>query len=87
MGVRSPTVDFDSIGPARQARAVTPHDTNELAQYSRGLIVGVAGDVALVFEFDTDPVVLPCLAGVLYPYAVKKVMATDTDAEDIVVVY
>ena len=82
-----PATDYftHSVGatsPAENAFAITPHDTNELTFVTRGLYLGVSGDVAMIFANDTDPVTFTNLmAGVVHPFRVKLVRATGTDAD------
>lgn len=76
--------------PARKAAAVTPHDTNNLADYCSALFIGVAGDVALipVGSADETPVVFKnCAAGSILPVQARLVRATATTATNIVALY
>lgn len=71
--------------PADNFAAVTPHDTNELSFVTRGLMVGAAGNVKVDGGRGGVAVVLPALQpGVVYPFRVKKIYATDTTATGIV---
>lgn len=70
------------MAPAGNAFTITPHDTNELAFVTRGLYLGVSGDVAMILANDTEPVTFTnLLAGVVHPFRVKLVRATGTDAD------
>ena len=74
--------------PAFSAFAVTPHDTNDLAYTTRGLYVGVSGDVKVDMAGSGTAVVFTALAaGVVHPLRVTRVYDTDTDATNIVAVY
>ena len=76
------THSVGATSPAENAFAITPHDTNELTFVTRGLYLGVSGDVAMIFANDTDPVTFTNLmAGVVHPFRVKLVRATGTDAD------
>jgi len=78
----------ESQSPARSAVAITPHDTNDLAEQTRGIIVGVSGDVKVDMLGTGTAVVLPSLvAGVVHPFQVTRIYATDTTATSIVGVY
>ena len=73
--------------PATKGAAVSPSDDNDLPTVSRGLFIGTAGDVKVTFagQTDDDAVILKNIAnGTHFPYAVKKVFDTGTDATDIV---
>ena len=74
------------IGPASDAVAITPHDTNEITP-TRGLLVNVAGDVACRFTDSSADVTLTLLAGVYYPFSVRAVRSTSTTATGIVGFY
>ncbi len=73
-------------GSAVRVRAITPNDGTDLPadEWTRGLYVGVAGDVAVIMVGDTASVVIPALAaGVLHPIRVRRVLATGTTATGI----
>lgn len=77
---------------AKKVYAVTPHDTNDLANYAIlgatiGLYVGVTGNVAVVTDGDTTITFVGLASGIIHPIAAKKVLATGTDATSILAVY
>lgn len=74
----------------RRAAAVTPNDGADLAGITRGLYIGGAGNVAVVFADDADGavVILTGLAtGVWHPVQVRRVMSTNTTATPILAGY
>lgn len=74
----------------RSAAAVAPSDTTDLSRVTRGIFVGGAGNVAVIFCDDADaaPVTLTGLAvGVWHPMQVRRVMTTNTTATLIVAGY
>jgi hypothetical protein len=74
--------------PATRAVAITPHDSNDLADVTRGLYVGVSGDVRVILAGDTSAVTLTGLAaGMVHPLRVKRVLSTSTTATGIVGLY
>lgn len=79
-----PNRPFDMKEPYNSAAALTPDDVNELTTVTRGLMVNVAGDVAVIFNEDTASVTLTLQAGVVYPFRVKQVLLTGTTATGIV---
>lgn len=58
----------------------------EEKKVTKGIQVGVAGDVNLLFADDVTPVVITLTVGD-YPYAIKKVLATNTTASEIYALY
>jgi hypothetical protein len=72
--------------PATLAEAVTPHDTNELTNVSRGLWVGGAGDVAVVTSGGSTATFAAVPAGTMLPVRAKIVKTTGTTASSIVAV-
>ena len=73
-----------SIKAAEIAFAITPSDTVDLAEITRGLYVGVSGDVEVILDRMTAPVVFVGLAaGVVHPLRVRRVLAANTTATDL----
>lgn len=73
--------------PLEYGFAVTPHDTDELAQVTRELYVGTGGNLALELKHG-DTVTLNNVAdGSRLPYRAAKVLATGTTASQIVGLY
>jgi hypothetical protein len=75
--------------PARSAAAVTPSDSVNLTRETRGIYVGVSGDVKVIMADDgtTTTTFVGLAAGVVHPLRVKRVYATLTTATSIVGVY
>ncbi len=69
------------MAPAGNAFAITPHDTNELAFVTRGLYLGVSGDVAVTTSNGDEVTFLNMAAGIIHPLRVKIVKDTGTDAD------
>jgi hypothetical protein len=71
---------------ARKAFAITPNDNNYLAdandkQYvTKGILATVAGNINVIFADDSAAVVIPILAGVVYPFSLKMIKSTSTTA-------
>jgi len=64
---------------------ITPHDTNEIEFVTRGVYIGVAGDLA-VKMLSGRILTIPegvLAAGIPHPLRVKMVYATATTADDI----
>ena len=81
------TVDRSNSAPARRAKVVSPHDTNELVNMSRGLYVGTGGDVDLITA-EGDAVLFKNVpSGSILPVVVKQVKATLTTASNIVALF
>jgi hypothetical protein len=75
------------IIPAEEYSAITPSDAANLAKPTRGLYVGVSGDL-VVDSLDGNQVTFVALAaGQLHPIRCTRVYATGTTATDIVGIY
>lgn len=78
-------VRYIDNGSATSAVAITPHDTNDLTDITRGLFVGTGGNVSLILADDSVAVLFKNVpAGVVLPLRVKRVRATNTTATDLV---
>ena len=78
-----------STEPGNDLAAVTPHDTDNLAQgCARGLIITVAGTVALVTPQD-NVVTLPSAmaVGVIHSIRFKRINNTGTTATGLIAVF
>lgn len=74
--------------PAKDFLAVTPHDTNAVANIEfRGLFVGVSGDVVVKNQAGTAVTFKNCAQGVTQPISGSVVMSTNTTATDIVALF
>jgi hypothetical protein len=68
--------------------AVTPSDTTDLTTVTRGIYVGVAGNIT-VDSADGDTTILftAIAIGMIHALKVKRVRATGTSASGIVAIY
>lgn len=73
--------------PARKAAAITPNDSTDLAQETRGLYVGVTGDVKVDLVEEGTVIFVGLAAGIIHPIAAIRVYATGTTATNIVGTY
>lgn len=70
--------------PASHGFAVTPHDSNPLAETTRALYVGSAGNVALVLASGASVTFANVAGGSWLPVRAVQVRATGTTASAIV---
>lgn len=86
-----PYVDTPSniTGPACGVFAVTPSDSADLTAVTRGLYVGVSGDVVVVPAYgDGTAVTFKTVpAGMILPVMAIRVKATGTTATNILAMY
>lgn len=74
-----------NYAPASKAIAVTPNDGTDLTFNSRWLsFTSAPGNIVVIFEGDTASTTLTGLPSGLYPFAVKRVLATGTTVTNIV---
>ena len=79
------TDEYDLTLSASHGEAVTPSDTVDLAYVSRAIYVGGAGNLAVLLSGDAAAVTLIAVAvGSVLPLRVKRVMATNTTATNLV---
>jgi hypothetical protein len=74
------------IIPAEKYIALTPNDSTNLTP-TRGLYVGVSGDVKVISIDGNTVTFIGLAAGEIHWISCTRVFATDTDATDIVAIY
>ena len=77
---------IEAITPIYRGAAVTPHNTNTIEQ-TRGLYVGVSGDVVVTLADGNDVTFTSLAAGVIHPIQCIRVKCTGTTATAIVACY
>lgn len=73
--------------PAQAASAITPNDSTVLSQFTRGIYVGVSGDVRVDMADGSTVTFVGLASGSVHPIAAKKVYATGTTATSILGVF
>lgn len=76
--------------PGLHAEAITPADATDLTAVTRGVYVGVTGDVTVVMmgtEGDSSVTFTAVPAGSVLPIRVREISATGTTATDIVALW
>jgi len=86
-------MSVSDTNPAKYAQAITPGDTgsgpaNGEVEFCRGIYVGSAGDLEVILEGETLPVIFSgVLAGSLLPLRANRIMSSNTTASNIIVVW
>lgn len=70
----------DLKDPVVRQVTVTPNDSTDLPEVSRGIAVNASGLVKFTPFGQTTPVTRYALAGVDYPWRVRRVLDAGTDA-------
>lgn len=70
--------------PAERAFAITPSDTNALTYVTRGIYIGVTGDVKVEMVSGGLVTFKNALAGTVLPVRALRVWSTGTDATDLI---
>ncbi|WOF72946.1 hypothetical protein QMT40_000570 [Parvibaculaceae bacterium PLY_AMNH_Bact1] len=70
--------------PASSAVAITPSDENDLAQISRAVYVGGAGDLAVTMKDGSIATFKNLIGGTVMAIRVARVLSTGTTATHIV---
>lgn len=82
-----PLVVPGNPGPSPDGIKVTPSDSDDLPYIARRLYVGVGGDLRVLTSTGTDLFFQNVQDGSILPLSVKRVMLTNTEAQDIVALY
>ena len=78
-------VELDS--PAKGFDVVAPNDSADLTNIARGVYVGVSGNLNVVMLDDSAGVITSVASGVIHPIRIKRILATDTTATNILAFY
>ncbi|WMT89096.1 hypothetical protein [Pelagibacterium sp. H642] len=83
------TADFSgrassASGPAGDFFAITPDDFNDLPQVTRAIYVGSAGNLAVVSAWGREVRFANVAGGTVLPVCAARIMASGTDAGDLV---
>lgn len=73
--------------PSAKYAVVTPHDSTDLANMTRGLYVGGTGNLVAVMEDNTTCLFSAIPAGTILPIRARRVNSTNTTATLIVALY
>lgn len=80
--------DLRQSSSFRSAEAVTPSDTVNFTNITRGLYVGVAGDLSLEMEEDGTTIIFTAVpVGTVLHVRCTRVNATNTTATNITALY
>ncbi len=77
----------DLVAPFTDGQAVTPSDSVDLNHVSRGIYVGVGGDLSVVMESGVTLTFVGLASGTLLPARATRVRSTLTTATSIVAVW
>ena len=76
--------DEKLVYPGSGAFSITPSDATVFAEYTRGLYVGVSGNVAVKMADGTTVTFTNLAAGIVHPLRVQQVLATGTTATGVI---
>lgn len=82
-----PVTASRNAAPAEAAFDITPHNTNELENYTRGIYVGTAGALKVDMVSGDTVTFTNIAAGVIHPIRARRVYATGTTASGLIGVY
>ena len=78
-------INATTAGPASFGFAITPSDTVDLPYAVKAIYIGTTGNVVAIFQDSESQVTLKSLqGGSLYPFQLKRILATGTSATDII---
>ena len=70
--------------PASEAEAITPDDQTDLPWATRALYLGTTGNVRVTMLSGDTVDFTQLQAGIMYPLRIRRVLATGTDATNLV---
>ena len=75
------------IDPIESGFEITPSNTEDLERVTRGIYVGVSGDLKVDLASGDTITFVGINGGQIHPIRVRRVYATGTDATDLIGVY
>ncbi len=75
------------IDPGEKAFEIIPSNSANLTQDTRGLYVGIIGDVHVVTVGGDDVIFVDMAAGVIHPLRIRQVVASGTNAGELIGIY
>lgn len=72
-----------ALGSTSYGKAVTPHDVNNIGFTSREVIIGVAGNISVVWARGDETEVLIAIPAGRYAWRITRVNSTSTTATSI----
>lgn len=79
--------DTSISGPGANGAAITPNDSSDLANVTRGIYVGATGDLKVTLAGSGTVTFVGVPAGTLLPIRANRVFATGTTATSLVALY
>ena len=73
--------------PASRAASITPNDSTDLTNATRGIYIGGAGDISLITVGGDTVTLSGVLAGTILPVRAARVRATSTTATNLVALW
>ncbi len=79
--------ETNKIYPSNNFENITPNDSTDLLQPTRGILLGAAGAIAIHNEAGTSITIANLAIGVIHPITTKRILSTGTIASGIVAFY
>lgn len=76
--------ELNKLYPSNNFINVTPSDTTDLPQTTRGILIEVGGALSLHNEAGSAVVISGLAQGIIHPLATNRILATNTIASGIV---
>lgn len=73
--------------PSPKYAVITPHDSTDLANMTRGIYVGGTGNIVAVMEDNTTCLFSAVPVGTILPIKVRRINSTSTTATLLVALY
>lgn len=79
--------ETNKIYPSNNFENITPNDSTDLLQPTRGILLGAAGAIAIYNEASSSVTLSNLAVGVIHPITTKRILSTGTIASGIVAFY